>query len=42
VSIIGTLIAGSIVRVLIGFRPSREAESIGLDLTEHGEEGYIL
>jgi Amt family ammonium transporter len=42
VSILGTLIAGSIVRVFIGFRPSREAESIGLDLSEHGEEGYIL
>jgi Amt family ammonium transporter len=42
VSIIGTLVAGSIVRLLIGFRPTREAEFIGLDLTEHGEEGYIL
>jgi Amt family ammonium transporter len=42
VSILGTLVAGTIVRVIIGFRPSREAESIGLDLTEHGEEGYIL
>jgi Amt family ammonium transporter len=42
ISIIGTLIAGSFVRVFIGFRPTREAESIGLDLSEHGEEGYIL
>jgi Amt family ammonium transporter len=41
-SIVGTLVAGSIVRIFIGFRPTREAESIGLDLSEHGEEGYIL
>ncbi len=41
-SCLGTLIVGGIVRLFIGFRPSREAESIGLDLTEHGEEGYIL
>ena len=41
-SIVGTLVVGSIVRLFIGLRPSREVESIGLDLTEHGEEGYIL
>jgi Amt family ammonium transporter len=41
-SIVGSLVVGAIVSVVIGFRPSREAESIGLDLTEHGEEGYIL
>ncbi len=42
VSIIGTLIAGSSSGSLIGLRPTREAEFMGLDLTEHGEEGYIL
>jgi Amt family ammonium transporter len=42
ISVVGTLVAGTIVRVFIGFRLSREEESIGLDLTEHGEEGYIL
>jgi Amt family ammonium transporter len=42
IAIVGSLIIGGFVRVLIGMRPSAEAESIGLDLTEHGEEGYIL
>jgi Amt family ammonium transporter len=42
ISILGSVIAGFIVRIFVGFRPTREAESIGLDLTEHGEEGYIL
>lgn len=41
-SVLGSLIAGFIVRLFVGFRPSPESESIGLDLTEHGEEGYIL
>ena len=41
-AIVGTLIVGSIVRALMGLRASPEAESIGLDLAEHGEESYIL
>jgi len=41
-AVVGTLIAGSLVRVFVGLRASPEAESVGLDLTEHGEEGYIL
>ena len=42
VSIIGTVIVGSIVRAMVGLRTPPEAESLGLDLAEHGEEGYIL
>jgi len=42
VSIVGSVIAGFITRVFVGLRASPEFESIGLDLTEHGEEGYIL
>jgi Amt family ammonium transporter len=42
ISIIGTFICGFLVRVFVGLRPSVEIESQGLDLTEHGEEGYIL
>ena len=42
ISIVGSLVVGTFVRIFIGFRPTREAESIGLDLTDHGEEGYIL
>jgi Amt family ammonium transporter len=42
ISIAGTIIAGFIARIFVGLRPNREQESIGLDLVEHGEEGYIL
>ena len=28
------------VKAVIGLRPSLENEAAGLDLTEHGEEGY--
>ena len=39
-AVVGTLILGTIVKVVIGLRPSEETESTGLDLAEHGEEGY--
>lgn len=42
VAVIGTLIAGFIAQVFVGLRPPAEVESMGLDLVEHGEEGYIL
>jgi len=41
-AVVGTFIIGTIVRVVTGLRPSVEAESNGLDISEHGEEGYIL
>ena len=31
-----------IVKALIGLRPSEEVEVAGLDLADHGEEGYLL
>jgi ammonium transporter, Amt family len=37
---IGTLIAGLIVKALIGLRVSEEVEVDGLDITEHGERAY--
>ena len=37
---IGTLIAGLIVKTLIGLRVSEEAEVDGLDISEHGERAY--
>jgi ammonium transporter, Amt family len=40
ISIVGTLILLKIVDVTIGLRVSREDEIEGLDLTQHGEEGY--
>jgi ammonium transporter, Amt family len=39
-SIVGTLIILFIVDKLIGLRVSEEAEREGLDLSQHGEEGY--
>jgi Amt family ammonium transporter len=39
-AIVGTVIIGFIVKAVIGLRPSEEVESTGLDLAEHGEEGY--
>jgi ammonium transporter, Amt family len=39
-SIVGTLVILFIVDKLIGLRVSEEAEREGLDLSQHGEEGY--
>ncbi|HWC61067.1 MAG TPA: ammonium transporter [Verrucomicrobiae bacterium] len=39
-AIVGTVVIGLIVKATIGLRPSEETETIGLDLAEHGEEGY--
>jgi Amt family ammonium transporter len=39
-AIVGTVIIAFIVKAVIGLRPSEEVETIGLDLAEHGEEGY--
>ncbi len=41
-AIVGTLIILKICDVLVGVRVSREQEIEGLDLSMHGEEGYIL
>lgn len=40
VSIVGTLILLVLVDRTVGLRVSREAELEGLDLSQHGEEGY--
>jgi Amt family ammonium transporter len=37
---VGTAVIAYIVKALIGLRPGEEVETIGLDLEEHGEEGY--
>jgi Amt family ammonium transporter len=41
-SIVATLILGFIVKAVVGLRPSPEVETQGLDINEHGEEGYIF
>jgi Amt family ammonium transporter len=38
---VGTFLLAQIVKVIVGLRPLPETEQQGLDLTEHGEEGYI-
>jgi len=42
ISIVGTLILLFVVDRVIGLRLSPEEESAGLDLSQHGEEGYDL
>jgi Amt family ammonium transporter len=39
-AIAGTTVIAFIVKAVVGLRPSEEVESVGLDLAEHGEEGY--
>ena len=40
-SVVATAVIALIVKVTVGLRPTPEAESAGLDLSDHGEEGYI-
>ena len=39
-AVVGTIVIAFIVKLVIGLRPSVEAEYQGLDITDHGEEGY--
>ncbi len=39
-AIVGTTIIAYVVKAVIGLRVSEETETSGLDLVEHGEEGY--
>jgi Amt family ammonium transporter len=41
-SVVATAVIAFIVKAVIGLRPTPEAESQGLDITDHQEEGYIL
>jgi Amt family ammonium transporter len=41
-AVIGTLIIAFLVKASIGLRPTPDVERQGLDINEHGEEGYIL
>jgi Amt family ammonium transporter len=40
ISIVGTAVIAMVVKAVIGLRPSAEVETVGLDISEHGEEGY--
>jgi Amt family ammonium transporter len=39
-AVVMTAVIAFVVKAIIGLRASEEVESIGLDLAEHGEEGY--
>jgi Amt family ammonium transporter len=39
-AVVGTVVIAFIVKAVVGLRPTQEDESVGLDLAEHGEEGY--
>ena len=39
-AIVGTVVIAYIVKAVVGLRVSEEVETVGLDLAEHGEEGY--
>ncbi|MBL9202091.1 MAG: ammonium transporter [Opitutaceae bacterium] len=41
ITLVGTALVAYVVKAVIGLRPTIEAEVEGLDLSEHGEEGYI-
>jgi len=41
-AVVGTLVILKICDVVVGLRVSEEDESQGLDLSQHGEEGYIF
>ena len=40
ISLVATLILAYVVKALIGLRPTEEEEARGLDISDHGEEGY--
>ena len=39
---VGTFVILKVLDAVMGLRVSPEAESDGLDLSQHGEEGYIF
>jgi len=40
-SVLATVVLAYIVKAVIGLRPTPEVERMGLDINEHGEEGYV-
>ncbi|HWB60356.1 MAG TPA: ammonium transporter [Chthoniobacteraceae bacterium] len=41
-AVAGTFVIGYVVKFAVGLRPTAEQEFAGLDISDHGEEGYIL
>jgi ammonium transporter, Amt family len=40
IAIVGTLVLLKVVDLVVGLRVTEEHEVMGLDLSQHGEEGY--
>lgn len=41
-AVVATTVIAFVIKAVIGLRPTREVELQGLDINEHGEEGYLL
>jgi Amt family ammonium transporter len=41
-SVVATAVIAFLVKATIGLRPTLDAEREGLDIADHGEEGYIF
>ncbi len=41
-SVVATAVIAFVVKIIVGLRPTPEVEAAGLDISEHGEEGYII
>jgi len=41
-AVVATAVLALIVKAVVGLRPSIEVETQGLDINEHGEEGYVI
>jgi len=39
-AVVGTIVIAYAVKMVMGLRPSEDVEIAGLDISEHGEEGY--
>jgi Amt family ammonium transporter len=42
ISVVATVVITLIVKAIVGLRPTPEAEASGLDISDHGEEGYLM
>ncbi len=41
-AVVSSVLITFLVKKIIGLRPDQEAESQGLDISDHGEEGYTM
>ena len=42
ISMVATVVVALVLKAIMGLRPAAEVEAQGLDIGEHGEEGYLL